>query len=159
MAAAYIRAMLSKRAKYALHALMVLARAREEGSLPAALIAERAQVPAKFLEAILLDLRNAGIIVSRKGRGGGHRLLKSPESITTAEVFRLFDGAIGLLPCVTHNYYERCEECVDEATCGMHAVFAEVRQATVELLKRATLADLIEREDRLNSLARRRGRN
>jgi Rrf2 family protein len=140
--------MLSKRAKYALHALMVLARARQEGPLPASVIAQRARVPAKFLEAILVDLRKAGFIASRKGRGGGHVLLRSPDAINTAEVFRMFDGAIGLLPCVTHHYYQRCEECVDEAGCGMHAVFAEVRAATVDMLKRATLSDLLAREHR-----------
>lgn len=147
--------MLSKRAKYALHALLVLARAGDEAPLTASVIAERAHVPAKFLEAILLDLRKAGLVATRKGRLGGHRLAKAPERVHAAEVFRLFDGAIGLVPCVTYNYYERCEECVDEATCSVHAVFAEVRQATVDMLKRATLADLLRRE---KALARRRSR-
>ncbi len=151
--------MLSKRAKYALNALMELARSVDEGPLSAAAIAERAHVPAKFLEAILLDLRKAGMIESRKGRSGGHLLRLPPERINAAEVFRLFDGAIALVPCATHNYYERCEECLDEATCGIRQVFLEVRAATVERLKDATIADLLTRENRLRKRAERRRKN
>jgi len=138
--------MLSKRSKYALNALMELARAKDAGPLSAAVIAERGRVPIKFLEAILVDLRKAGFITSRKGRGGGHQLRLSPAEVHIAGVVRLFDGAIGLVPCVTHNYYVRCEECVDEATCGIRDVFVEVREATVRMLKQATLADVLKRE-------------
>jgi Rrf2 family protein len=141
--------MLSKRAKYALNALMELARAVDHGPISAGEIAKRAHVPAKFLEAILLDLRKAGMIESRKGRSGGHLLCVPAEGINAAEVFRLFDGAIALVPCATYNYYERCEECVDEATCGIRQVFLEVRAVTVERLKDATIADLLARETRL----------
>lgn len=148
--------MLSKRAKYALNALVELARSADRTPLPAAIIAERAHVPGKFLEAILLDLRKAGMIQSQKGRAGGHRLARLPESINAAEVFRLFDGAIALVPCATHNYYERCEECIDEATCGIRQVFLEVRAATVERLKDATIADLLAREARLRKSAARK---
>lgn len=141
--------MLSKRAKYGLNALVELARARDEGPLSAAVIAERAHVPGKFLEAILLDLRHAGVISTTRGRSGGHRLRKDPAEVNMADVLRLFDGAIGLVPCVTRNYYERCEECVDEHTCGIRDVFAEIRSASVELLKNATLADVLRRERKL----------
>jgi Rrf2 family protein len=141
--------MLSKRSKYALNALVELARSSDGEPMSAALIAERAHVPRKFLEAILVDLRNAGLITSRKGRTGGHILRRAPKEIHMAEVIRLFDGAIGLVPCVTHTYYARCEECVDEATCGIRDVFTEVREATVSMLKKATLADVIAREKRL----------
>jgi Rrf2 family protein len=147
--------MLSKRAKYALNALLELARTAGEGPRSAASIAEAAHVPSKFLEAILLELGKAGIIISRKGRGGGHSLVRSPHEINVADVLRLFDGAIALVPCATHNYYERCEECVDEATCGVRDVFMEVRAATVQLLKNATVADLLAREARLRKKARR----
>lgn len=144
---------LSKRAKYGLNALVELARAGDEGALNAAEIARRARVPAKFLEAILLDLNRAGIVTSRKGRGGGHRLRRKPEKVHMAEVLRLFDGAIGLVPCVTHDYYERCEECRDEAVCGVRDVFLEVRASAVEVLKKATLADVLAREKRLQRKA------
>ncbi len=147
--------MLSKRTKYALNALVQLAKAKEEGPLSAAEIASRAHVPGKFLEAILLDLRKAGIISSHKGRSGGHELKRDPPSITMAEVLRLFDGAIGLVPCVTHHFYERCDECPDEATCGIRDVFTEVRAATVEMLKHATIADLLKREQRLKTLKKK----
>ncbi len=147
--------MLSKRAKYALNALLELARTAEEGPRSAASIAAAAHVPGKFLEAILLELGKAGIISSRKGRGGGHRLVRSPGDISVAEVLRLFDGAIALVPCATRNYYARCEECVDENTCGVRDVFMEVRAATVQLLKNATVADLLARERRLKRKAAR----
>ena len=148
--------MLSKRAKYALNALLELARKADEGPRSAASIAEAAHVPAKFLEAILLELRKAGIISSRKGRGGGHALRRDPKDISAAEVLRLFDGAIALVPCATQHYYERCEECTDEATCGVRDMFLEVRAATVRMLKEATIADLLVREKRLARKAARR---
>lgn len=148
--------MLSKRAKYGLNALRELARACEEGPLSAAQIARRARVPGKFLEAILLDLNRAGIVRSTRGRHGGHQLRRDPASVNMADVLRLFDGAIGLVPCVTHDYYERCEECVDEATCGIRDVFQEIRNATVDLLKHATLADMLAREERLVRHRRKR---
>lgn len=141
--------MLSKRAKYALNALRELARAYQSGPLTAAVIAERGRIPVKFLEAILLDLNRAHIISSKRGRGGGHELRRAPRDIQMAEVLRLFDGAIGLVPCVTHNYYQRCDECVDEETCGIRDVFVTIRAATLDLLKAATLADVLEREERL----------
>ncbi len=146
----YIRPnMLSKRAKYALNALLELAKAQKEGPLSAATLAARARVPVKFLEAILVDLRNAGLITSRRGRTGGHSLRKAAAEIHMAELVRLFDGAIGLVPCVTHTYYEKCEECVDEASCGIRDVFLEVREATVRMMKKATLADILARERKL----------
>ncbi|MEO8068506.1 MAG: Rrf2 family transcriptional regulator [Flavobacteriales bacterium] len=147
--------MLSKRTKYGLNALVELARTYGQGPRSSAEIAAAANVPRKFLEAILLDLRNAGILSSRKGRSGGHQLRKAPADIPMADVLRLFDGAIGLVPCVTHDYYERCEECVDEATCAVRDVFLAIRAATVEMLKNATLANLLEREQRLKRKVKR----
>ncbi|MBK9420077.1 MAG: Rrf2 family transcriptional regulator [Flavobacteriales bacterium] len=143
--------MISKRAKYALNALRELARDEKGGPLSAAIIAERGHIPVKFLEAILLDLNRAGIILSKRGRNGGHVLRKPATEIQMAEVLRLFDGAIGLVPCVTYNYYERCEECVDEETCGIRDVFVGIRAATVKLLQSATLADVLKRERKLRN--------
>ena len=141
--------MLSKKAKYAINALVYLSKLQEEGPIAIAQIAEAQNIPRKFLEAILLDLRNAGILISRKGKNGGYRLNKLPEKIHMAEVMRLFDGAIALLPCVTYMFYERCDECIDEETCGIREVFTEIRNETVEKLKAATLADIIKREQTL----------
>lgn len=138
--------MISKKAKYAMNALVYLAKRQEAGPIPIARIAEDEHIPHKFLEAILLQLKKAGILASRKGRDGGYYLLKSPDDVNMATVFRLLDGPIALLPCVTHQYYERCEECRNEAHCGIRSVFLEVRNQTVELLKQATLTEIIARE-------------
>jgi Rrf2 family protein len=138
--------MISKKTKYAINALVYLAR-ENKGSEPVQIskIAESEHIPRKFLEAILLDLRNAGILSSRKGKMGGYFLHKSPDEINLADVMRLFDGPIALLPCVTYMYYERCVECKDEANCGIRSVFMDVRNETVNMLKNATLTEIMKR--------------
>lgn len=141
--------MISRKTKYAINALVHLARRKENSPVLISDIARSENIPQKFLEAILLDLKRAGILASKKGRGGGYYLLKSPEQVNLAEVMRLFDGPIALLPCVTFMYYERCEECRDEASCGIRDVFLEVRNSTVELLKAATLDEIIQRGNSL----------
>lgn len=141
--------MISKKTKYAINALVFLARRQEEGPVLISEIAEAEHIPQKFLEAILLDLKKAGILGSKKGRGGGYYLLKSPKEVNMTQVMRLFDGAIAFLPCVTYRYYERCEECKDEETCGIRDVFLEVRNKTVALLKKATLEEIMKREQNL----------
>ena len=140
--------MLSRKAKYALNALVYLAK-QKDGPVPISQIVEAQNIPRKFLEAILLDLKNARVLNSKKGKYGGYTLNRPPEKIHMAEVMRLFDGAIALLPCVTFRFYERCEECVDEETCGIRQVALEIRNETVKRLKAATLADIIKREDNL----------
>lgn len=144
--------MISKRTKYAINALVFLAKEHPQNEpIQISRIAESEHIPRKFLEAILLDLKNAGMLSSRKGKAGGYYLHKSPEEISIADVMRLFDGPIALLPCVTHTYYERCEECKDEATCGIRSVFLDVRNETVEQLKKATLSEIINRNKILNN--------
>lgn len=142
--------MLSKRSKYAINALVYLARqAREDADRKVQIseISEAQNIPRKFLEAILLDLKNAGILGSKMGRGGGYYLRKPTTEVNLAEVYRIFDGAIGLLPCVTYQYYEKCEECRDEETCGIREAILEVRNKTVEILKENTLQAILDRED------------
>ncbi|MDP4663506.1 MAG: Rrf2 family transcriptional regulator [Salibacteraceae bacterium] len=141
--------MLSKKAKYAIHALIHLAKLADDGPVLISTIAEKENIPHKFLEAILLDLKKDGILASKKGKGGGYYLLKHPDEVNMADVMRLFDGAIALLPCVTYKYYERCEECKDEETCGIRDVFLQVRNTTVEILKAATLSQIIKIEGNL----------
>lgn len=141
--------MISKKSKYAINALVYLARHKEDGPIIISQIAEAQNIPQKFLESILLDLKNAGILSSKKGRGGGYYLISDPDDVNLADVMRLFDGAIAFLPCVTHKYYERCEECKDEETCGIRDIFLEVRNETVELLKMGTLSNILGREERL----------
>lgn len=141
--------MLSKKTKYAINAMLFLAKRKEHGPVLISSIAEEQNIPQKFLEAILLDLKNAGYLNSKKGRGGGYYLIKDPEEVNLAEIMRLFDGPIALLPCVTYRYYERCEECKDEETCGIRDVFLQVRNETVEKLKASNLAQIIDRESEL----------
>jgi Rrf2 family protein len=142
--------MISKKTKYAINALVYLAK-EGKGHEPIQIsrIAEHENIPRKFLEAILLDMKNAGMLSSRKGKTGGYYLHKTPEEINIADVMRLFDGPIALLPCVTHMYYERCEECKDEATCGIRSIFSDVRNETVNMLKHASLAEIMLRTSKL----------
>ena len=144
--------MLSKRAKYAIQAMIRLAKEKDNGPLVIGEISEREHIPKKFLESILLELKNAGYVNSRKGRRGGYYLIKDPDAINMADIHRIFDGAIALLPCVTYQYYERCEECQDEKTCAIRSAIKEVRDATVNIMKRYTLKELVEKEHELESL-------
>lgn len=142
--------MLSRKAKYAINALVYLAREGKNGEpVQISRIAESENIPRKFLEAILLDLRHAGMLNSRKGKTGGYYLQQKPGEINIADVMRLFDGPIALLPCVAHKYYERCDECVNEEICGIRSVFSDVRTETVKLLKKATLAEIMKRSETL----------
>ena len=141
--------MLSKKTKYGLKALTYLARVKGKEPVQIAEIAKQENISQKFLESILLTLRRNGFLGSKKGKGGGYYLLQNPEDINLADVMRLLDGPIAFLPCVTYKYYERCEECKDEETCGIRDIFHEVRNKTVELLKKANLAEIIKRESHL----------
>jgi Rrf2 family protein len=142
--------MLSKKSKYAIHALVYLATKQDAGPVLISEISEHQHIPKKFLEAILLDLRNAGILNSKKGKGGGYYLIKPASEVNLADVVRLFEGAIALLPCVTHRYYEPCAECEDEAKCGIRDVFMDIRNETVNILKQSTLQDILQREKKLS---------
>ena len=138
--------MISKKTKYAINALVYLAKRKNEGPILISEIAVQEKIPQKFLEAILLDLKKSGILASKRGKGGGYYLLKAIDEVNMADVMRLFDGPIALLPCVAYKYYERCDECKDEEACGIRATFLDVRNQTVELLKKATLERIISRE-------------
>jgi Rrf2 family protein len=140
--------MLSKKCKYAIHALVHIAQQPKEKFLIKD-ISSACRIPRKFLETILLDLNHAGILGSKQGKGGGYFLRRSPKEVNLAEVIRLFDGAIAAVPCATHKYYEACNECDDEETCAIRFAFLEVRNATVERLKKDTLESLVRREQKL----------
>ncbi|PPK84099.1 BadM/Rrf2 family transcriptional regulator [Neolewinella xylanilytica] len=141
--------MLSKKTKYAINALVYLARHADEQPIPVSRIAEERKIPLKFLESIFSELKNARIVKSKKGKYGGYSLNGGTDDIDLAQVVRLFDGAIALLPCATHDYYEPCEECLDETACGIRKVALEIRNATVASLKEATLANILAREQNL----------
>ncbi len=138
--------MLSKKCKYAIHALVYLAERYQQGPVHIQDIAEEQHIPKKFLEAILLELRNAKILHSKKGKGGGYYLYRKPEDVNLMEIMRLMDGAIAMLPCVSLNYYEPCEECRDEKNCGIRDVFIGVRDETLRILSESTLAQILERQ-------------
>jgi Rrf2 family protein len=142
--------MLSQKARYALHALMVLAEHTDAEPIMIAEIAERARVPRKFLEQILLDLKRRGIVRSMRGRAGGYLLGRLPKNITFAEVIRTIDGPLALSPCVSTTAYHKCEDCDDEETCAIRKVLLAARDATAAILEERTLAGA------MNS--RRRGR-
>jgi len=144
--------MLSKKAKYAINALVYLAGQPRNEPIHISTIADNENISRKFLESILLVLRNAGMVNSKKGKEGGYYLLLMPEEINMAEVMRIFDGPIALLPCVTHKYYQKCNECKDEANCGIRDIFSDVRRETVRMLKDATLAEIIKRANNLNKI-------
>lgn len=141
--------MLSKKAQYSIYALIRLAKDIDKGPLLISNIAESEKIPKKFLENILLDLKNIGILASKKGKGGGYYLIKKPEEINLAEILRHFDGALALLPCATFKYYEKCQHCKDEDTCGFKSVVKDLRDETVKFLKNTTIANIIERENNL----------
>lgn len=147
---AWVNPMLSKKCKYAVHALVHMAKAPKEKFLIKN-ISEACCIPKKFLEAILLDLKHAGILGSKQGKGGGYILRREPGEVNLAEVVRLFDGAIASVPCASYKFYERCTECVDEETCSVRDTFLQVRNATVEILKASTLADLVKKEATLKA--------
>jgi Rrf2 family protein len=133
--------MLSKKAVYAFHALSYLSERNQNSPVLISEIAREKNISQKFLEQILLELKKGGILGSKKGKGGGYYLLKSAEDVPLASVIRLIHGPIALLPCVSLNYYERCENC-DEATCGLNRVMAEVRDANLHILENRSIKDI-----------------
>lgn len=135
--------MLSQKAKYALRALLMLARHEGENRVLVASIAQQESVPKKFLELILLDLKRHGMLESQRGKGGGYRLAKAPEQITFGEVIRLMDGPLAPLPCASVTGYRRCNDCADETTCAIRKVMRDVRDAMADILDNTSLADAI----------------
>lgn len=133
--------MLGKKTQYAFHALTYLAENQDRSPILISEIAQERQISLKFLENILLDLKKMGILGSKKGKGGGYYLIKDPEEVVLARVIRVLDGPIALLPCVSLNYYEKCENC-DEAVCGLNRVMAEVRDNSLKVLENKTLKDI-----------------
>lgn len=142
--------MLSKKTKYAIKALVALAKSERGVPVLISRLAEEERIPKKFLELILLELRNAGVLHSKKGAGGGYYLAKDPAEVKLVQVLRVTDGPVALLPCVSLNFYERCDECRDEVTCGIRDVFVDVRDAALLILAETSIADIVAREKRLS---------
>lgn len=134
--------MLSKKSQYAFKALTYLAERYNEGPVLISEIAKKKKIPLKFLENILLELKKADILDSKKGKGGGYFLIKAPSKVRVADVVRLINGPIAMLPCVSLYFYERCSNC-NEKHCGLHDMMIEVRDATLNILEYRTLKDLL----------------
>lgn len=134
--------MLSKKTKYGIKALTFLARQKDNTPVQIAEIAKVEHISLKFLESILLLLRHSGFLGAKKGKGGGYYLIKEPKDINMAKVYRILEGPIALLPCASHNFYEPCDDCNDEATCAVRKLMMEVRDNTLMILENNTLADI-----------------
>jgi Rrf2 family protein len=137
--------MISKKTKYALKALIYLGTEYDKGPILISDLAREERIPKKFLELILLALKNSGILQSKKGKGGGYFLGKAPGKVSMGQVIRSLEGPLAPVPCVSETAYGRCEECADETTCGIRMVMKDVRDAMAKILDNTTLADVLEK--------------
>ena len=140
--------MISQKAKYALRALAALARADSRRPMLIAEIAEQQNIPKKFLEQILLELKHRGLVISKRGKEGGYLLLKPASEITFGEILRMIDGPIAPLPCLSHTAYRKCDDCPSEQECEIRHVFFRVAEATRDVLFSATIADTLNDKNR-----------
>ncbi|HMK89570.1 MAG TPA: Rrf2 family transcriptional regulator [Methylocystis sp.] len=144
--------MLSNKAKYGLKALMHLAGSEEQ--CLAGDIAKDNNIPRKFLDAILVELRNAGILNSRKGKGGGYRLARPAEKITVGQIIRILDGPLAPIPCASKTAYQKCSDCPNEETCAIHDIMLDVRDSIALILDRTSIASLRSRGARAERVLR-----
>lgn len=133
--------MISKKMKYAIKALIEIAN-NKEALIAASDIAEKANIPYKFLEQILTELRKGRIINSKKGSAGGYYFIKEPQQVSLADVYRLIDGPIALIPCASLHFYEPCTDCPNEASCAIHHALIQVRNETLKVLQNMSIEDL-----------------
>ena len=139
---------LSLRGEYALRALLVLGLHYGQPVVQIKTISEQQNIPKRFLEQILNDLKSAGMVQSRRGVSGGYRLARDPREITLAAVIRHIEGALAPVSCVSERFYEKCS-CPDEARCAIRSVMKEIREAIVDIAERVTIAELCERWQKL----------
>jgi|SRR5690606_35501460 len=137
--------MLTKRAKYAIKTLVYLYENEGDSPVSAKSIAVSENIPFKFLEKILRELRQHKIVKSERGAEGGYRFLKSPETIRVSDIMRIIDGPIALIPCVSENFYEKCDECHDEETCKLRLLFSQVRDKMLPVLEE-TIVELSKKQ-------------
>jgi Rrf2 family protein len=138
---------ISRKTKYGLRAMYALGRRFGEGNVLIATLAEDEKIPLKFLEAILLELKGAGLLESRKGKNGGYRLIRPPEQVAIGAVVRALEGPLAPLPCASERMYQPCEECIDVESCGTRMIMREVRDEIARVLDGTTLAQVIAKED------------
>lgn len=134
--------MLSKKTKYGIKALTYLARHKNKSPIKIATISNSENISLKFLESILLTLKKNGILGSKKGQGGGYYLIREPKEIQMTEVMRILEGPISLVPCVSLNYYEPCDDCQQEDQCSVYRLMLQVRDNTLKIFRNTSLADL-----------------
>ena len=134
--------MISKKTKYGLKALTYIASQESGQMVQIATISKNQNIPHKFLESILLTLRKSGFLGSKKGKGGGYYLLKKPTEVPMTDIIRILEGPIAMVPCVSLNYYEKCDDCDDEKSCSVYKLMIEVRDSTLAIFRNTTLADL-----------------
>lgn len=135
--------MLSKKTKYGIKALTYLARQENRTPVQIATIASSENISLKFLESILLSLRKNGFLGSKKGKKGGYYLLKDPKEIMMTTVMRVLEGPIAMVPCVSLNFYEKCDDCPDESNCAVHKLMIEVRDSSLKVFRNTSLADMV----------------
>ncbi|HXW69846.1 MAG TPA: Rrf2 family transcriptional regulator [Methylocella sp.] len=135
--------MLTNKGKYGLKALMHIA--QFEGPCLASEIAAQNQIPRKFLDAILLELRKAGILNSRKGKGGGYHLARPADRITAGQIIRILDGPLAPIACASRTAYRKCADCPDENACAVRDLMLDVREAMALILDRTSIAALLAR--------------
>jgi Rrf2 family protein len=133
--------MLTQRSRYAIRALLALAKAAPGLPVPLRVIAEEARVPRKFLEIILTEMKRAGFIETTRGKSGGYRLARAPHLISFGEIIRVIEGPLALVPCVSRTAYRPCRDCKDEATCAIRHAMMRVRDETARILDGTSLAD------------------
>jgi Rrf2 family protein len=131
--------MLSMKTRYAMVALIYLAKKFNQGPIRAQEIAKSENIPIRFLEGILLEVKKMGFIGSRSGKNGGYFLIKAPEDIKLADLVRNFEGGVGLLYCVSEKLYQPCEFCKDEASCKIRHIFKDIRDYTFNKLNQTSL--------------------
>ncbi|PKP12094.1 MAG: transcriptional regulator [Bacteroidetes bacterium HGW-Bacteroidetes-4] len=135
--------MLTQKTRYAILAMVRLAKEFEKGTLMISKIAESEKIPKRFLESILLELKKNGYLDSKIGKKGGYFLIKKPQEVNLLEIVRLFEGTIAMLPCTSEKYYQRCEHCKDEEACKIRHTFNNIRDYTFKTMADTSLAALI----------------
>lgn len=138
--------MLSAKCKYGLKAMVYMARHGGAGPLLIADIAEAERIPKKFLDVILLELKTHCLLTSKKGKGGGYQLARTPDKICVGDIVRILDGPLAPVSCVSRTAYRPCDDCTDEHSCVVRAVMQEVRDAIAAVLDNTSLADMANRK-------------
>ncbi|TPG20085.1 Rrf2 family transcriptional regulator [Sphingomonas koreensis] len=141
--------MISNKARYAFRALIAIAATRDGRATTSFAISQRYSIPHKFLEQILVDLKKAGILDSRRGKNGGYVMLRPADTISFGEVLRLFEGPLAPLPCLSRQSYRRCEDCIDESRCTIRREFGRAYDAYRQVLDSRMLADATGQSDEL----------